>query len=111
VHHGIDSKYLDKNYGGIVIVWDRLFGTFEPEAERVRYGLTTNLETFNPVRVAFHEYGAIWRDLRGGARGLRARLGYVLGPPGWAPSISTPTTSASKASSPPMPVASGSGNS
>ena len=56
VHHGSNEQYLDKNYGGILIVWDRLFGTFEPEGERVRYGLTTNIETFNPVRVAFHEY-------------------------------------------------------
>ena len=84
VHHGSQEQYLDRNYGGILILWDRLLGTFEPEGERVRYGLTTNLETFNPVRVAFHEYGAIVRDLRG-TRALRERLGFLLGPPGWAP--------------------------
>ena len=49
VHHGSNQQYLDKNYGGILIIWDRLFGTFEPEGERVRYGLTKNIETFNPV--------------------------------------------------------------
>ena len=56
VHHGSNHVYLDKNYGGILIIWDRLFGTFIGEGERVRYGLTKNIETFNPVRVAFHEY-------------------------------------------------------
>jgi sterol desaturase/sphingolipid hydroxylase (fatty acid hydroxylase superfamily) len=90
-HHGSQDQYLDKNYGGILIIWDRLFGTFEPEGERVRYGLTTNLETFNPVTVAFHEYVAIWRDIRG-ARSWRARLGYLLRGPGWQPATPTPCT-------------------
>ena len=71
VHHGANEQYLDRNYGGILVIWDRLFGSFEPEGERVRYGLTTNIETFNPVRVAFHEYIALGRDLR--ARALLAR--------------------------------------
>jgi sterol desaturase/sphingolipid hydroxylase (fatty acid hydroxylase superfamily) len=84
VHHGSNSRYLDKNYGGILIVWDRVFGTFEPESERVRYGLTTNIQTFNPVRVATHEFVAIARDVRA-ARGWRTRLGYVLARPGWNP--------------------------
>jgi sterol desaturase/sphingolipid hydroxylase (fatty acid hydroxylase superfamily) len=84
VHHGSNPQYLDKNYGGVLIVWDRLFGSFEPERERVRYGLTTNIETFNPMRVAFHEFGAIWRDVRG-ARGWRERLGYMVKGPGWEP--------------------------
>jgi sterol desaturase/sphingolipid hydroxylase (fatty acid hydroxylase superfamily) len=84
VHHGSQQQYLDRNYGGILIIWDRLFGTFEPEGERVRYGLTKNIGTFNPVRVAFHEYGAIWRDVKA-AEGWRARAGYVLRGPGWQP--------------------------
>ncbi|MEU2042989.1 sterol desaturase family protein [Nocardia niwae] len=84
VHHGSNDRYLDKNYGGILIVWDRLFGTFEPEGERVRYGLTKNIETFNPARVATHEWTSIWRDLRG-ASSWRARGGYLLRGPGWAP--------------------------
>jgi sterol desaturase/sphingolipid hydroxylase (fatty acid hydroxylase superfamily) len=84
VHHGSQAQYLDKNYAGILILWDRLLGTFEPEGERVRYGLTTNIETFNPVRVAFHEYGAIWRDVRAAQR-WRDRLGYLLKGPGWQP--------------------------
>lgn len=84
VHHGSQQQYLDRNYGGILIVWDRIFGTFEPEGERVRYGLTRNIETFNPVRVAFHEYVDIWRDVRA-ARSWRDRVGYALRGPGWRP--------------------------
>ncbi len=77
VHHGINEQYLDRNYGGILIIWDRLFGTYEPEGERVRYGLTTQLRTFRPVRVAFHEYIAMWHDIKRAprvARQARRRL-------------------------------------
>jgi sterol desaturase/sphingolipid hydroxylase (fatty acid hydroxylase superfamily) len=84
VHHGANEQYLDKNYGGILIIWDRLFGTFEPEGERVRYGLTTNIRTFNPVRVAFHEYIDLWRDVRR-ARRWRTRAEIALRGPGWRP--------------------------
>jgi sterol desaturase/sphingolipid hydroxylase (fatty acid hydroxylase superfamily) len=84
VHHGANAQYLDRNYGGILIVWDRLFGTFEPEGDRVVYGLTKNIETFNPVRVATHEYAAIWADLRR-ARSWRDRIGYLFRGPGWTP--------------------------
>ncbi|MFV8166765.1 sterol desaturase family protein [Mycobacterium sp. 134] len=84
VHHGSNSAYLDTNYGGILIVWDRLFGTFTPEGERPVYGLTKNIDTFNPVRVATHEFVSIWRDLRA-ARSWRHRFGYVFGGPGWTP--------------------------
>ncbi|MEW2258872.1 sterol desaturase family protein [Streptomyces sp. NPDC047869] len=84
VHHGSNNEYLDRNYGGILIVWDRLFGTFEPEGARAVYGLTKNIGTYNPVRVAFHEYTAAWRDVRT-ARNWRQRAGYLFGPPGWAP--------------------------
>jgi sterol desaturase/sphingolipid hydroxylase (fatty acid hydroxylase superfamily) len=82
VHHGSQGGYLDRNFGGIFIIWDRLFGTFTPETERVRYGLTRNLETFNPLRVAYHEYASIGRDLRT-ARSWRDLGGYLLGKPGW----------------------------
>ncbi len=85
VHHGSQEQYLDRNHGGILIIWDRLFRSFEPEGERVRYGLTKNIQTHNPVRVAFHEYIAIWRDVRA-APSWRARAGYVLRGPGWQPS-------------------------
>ncbi|MGC4806798.1 sterol desaturase family protein [Micromonospora sp. DT233] len=84
VHHGVNAEYLDRNYGGILIVWDRLFGTFAPERAPARYGLTTNIATYHPLRVATHEYGAIWADVRSAAS-WRHRLGHVFGRPGWQP--------------------------
>jgi sterol desaturase/sphingolipid hydroxylase (fatty acid hydroxylase superfamily) len=84
VHHGVNEQYLDRNYGGILIIWDRLFGTYEPEGERVRYGLTTQLRTFRPVRVAFHEYIAMWHDIKRATR-FRDKLGVVFRGPGWTP--------------------------
>jgi len=87
VHHASDPIYLDRNYGGILIVWDRLFGTFQQELHRPTYGLTKPVRTYNVVRLQFHEYAAIVRDLRA-AHGWRDRLGYVFGPPGWQPRTS-----------------------
>lgn len=84
VHHGADEQYLDKNYGGILIVWDRLFGTYASETDKVHYGLTTNIDTHNPVRVAFHEYRALLTDIRH-ARSWRGRLGLLWHGPGWRP--------------------------
>jgi sterol desaturase/sphingolipid hydroxylase (fatty acid hydroxylase superfamily) len=84
VHHGANEQYLDRNYGGILIIWDRLFRSFIGESERVRYGLTKNIETFNPVRVAFGEYGALMRDLRA-APSWRLRAQIALRGPGWRP--------------------------
>jgi sterol desaturase/sphingolipid hydroxylase (fatty acid hydroxylase superfamily) len=82
VHHGKNVPYLDKNHGGIFILWDRLFGSFAPEAEHVVYGLTKDIATFHPARIAFHEFAAIGRDVIR-VPGWRAKLGYVLAPPGW----------------------------
>ncbi len=84
VHHGSNDLYLDRNYGGTLIIWDRLFGTFQGETERPKYGLTQNIETFKPTRVAFHEYAAIAGDVRGAAN-WRQRLGYLFRRPGWSP--------------------------
>jgi sterol desaturase/sphingolipid hydroxylase (fatty acid hydroxylase superfamily) len=84
VHHGSNEVYLDRNYGGILIIWDRLFGSFEPEGERVRYGLTTNIGTFRPLRVAFGEYASLWHDIRV-AHGARTKLALVFRGPGWRP--------------------------
>ena len=84
VHHGANRQYLDKNYGGILIVWDKLFGTFEPEVRRIKYGLTKNIHTYNPLRIGYHEFVDIARDVRG-ARRWRDRLGYVVRRPGWQP--------------------------
>ncbi|MGF2944286.1 sterol desaturase family protein [Mycobacterium sp. Lab-001] len=84
VHHGMDTLYLDKNYGGILIIWDRLFGSFQPEVFRPHYGLTKQVDTFNIWKLQTREYVAIARDWRTADR-FRDRLGYVFGPPGWAP--------------------------
>jgi sterol desaturase/sphingolipid hydroxylase (fatty acid hydroxylase superfamily) len=84
VHHGSDPEYLDKNYGGILIVWDRLFGTFAEERHRPRYGLTTPVDTHNVFRLQYGEYANMIADVRA-ARGLRVKLGHVFGPPGWRP--------------------------
>jgi sterol desaturase/sphingolipid hydroxylase (fatty acid hydroxylase superfamily) len=84
VHHGSNQQYLDKNYGGILIVFDRIFGTFEPEDEPVVYGLTKNVSTYNPLRIATHEYVSLGRDLRH-ARGFRARAELLFRRPGWVP--------------------------
>jgi sterol desaturase/sphingolipid hydroxylase (fatty acid hydroxylase superfamily) len=86
VHHGMDQVYLDKNYGGILIVWDRLFGTFQAEVFRPHYGLTKPVDTFNIWKLQTREYVAIARDWRSAKR-LRDRLGYVFGPPGWTPRV------------------------
>jgi len=90
VHHGANVEYLDRNHGGILILWDRLFGSFAPERAPVRYGLTRDIGSFNPVRIAFHEWQALAHDLRR-ARSWRERLGYVFRPPGWSPDGSTRT--------------------
>jgi sterol desaturase/sphingolipid hydroxylase (fatty acid hydroxylase superfamily) len=90
VHHGANLEYLDRNHAGILIVWDRLFGSFEPERARVRYGLTKNIRSWNPLRIAFHEWAAMLRDAAL-ARGWRARIGFLLEAPGWSPDGSTLT--------------------
>ncbi len=82
VHHGSNRRYLDRNHGGILILWDRLFRTYQPEREPVVYGLTTNIRTFRPLRVASHEYRDLFADVAR-ARSWRDRLGHVLRPPGW----------------------------
>ena len=83
VHHASNPEYLDRNYGGVLIVFDRLFGTFADERPDVplRYGLTTPLLSHNPLRIAFHEWLNLGRDLRR-AVGWRARLRTLFGPPG-----------------------------
>ena len=86
VHHGANPQYLDRNYGGILIVWDRIFGTFEPEVRRVKYGLTKNIESFRPMHVGYHEFVAMARDVRA-ATGWRNKLGHVFRRPGWQPSV------------------------
>lgn len=82
VHHGSNHEYINRNYGGIFIVWDRLFRTFEPEDAPVQYGLTKNIRSFNLWTIAFHEYAAIARDLAS-TRRLGDRVGVLLHGPDW----------------------------
>ena len=86
VHHAVNGPYLDRNFGGVLIVFDRLFGSFAAERaeEPCRYGLVKPERSHNPLAIVFREYGAILRDLRR-ARGLREAVGYLLGRPGWTP--------------------------
>jgi sterol desaturase/sphingolipid hydroxylase (fatty acid hydroxylase superfamily) len=83
VHHAVNPRYLDKNYAGVFIVWDRMFGTFAAEDDRdaIRYGLVRQLGSFNLLTAVFHEWIAIARDLW--TAPWRAKLMYVVGPPGW----------------------------
>ncbi len=83
VHHATNPRYLDRNYAGVFIVWDRLFGSFEPERDddRPRYGIVKNLGSFSLLWAACHEWVGIARDLWRAP--WRAKLGYVWRPPGW----------------------------
>jgi sterol desaturase/sphingolipid hydroxylase (fatty acid hydroxylase superfamily) len=84
VHHASNIKYLDKNMGMVLIIWDRMFGTFQEEdpAEQVKYGLTENINTYHPIKMVFHEWQNIVADLKKPAP-LKAKLMYIFGPPGW----------------------------
>lgn len=88
VHHGSNPKYLDKNMGMFLIIWDKLFGTFQPELpagtyQPIQYGLTKNLENPNPLSIIFHEWKQIWLDTTQKGVGLKTRFHYLFGPPGW----------------------------
>jgi sterol desaturase/sphingolipid hydroxylase (fatty acid hydroxylase superfamily) len=82
VHHASNRQYLDKNHAGTLIIWDRLFGTFATEQEPVIYGLTKNIGSYNPLRIAFHEWADIGRDLST-ANTWSERWRYIFGRPGW----------------------------
>lgn len=84
VHHGSNIRYLDQNHAGILIIWDRLFNTFqeEDETEKVIYGITNNIHTYNPFKIASHEFIALFKDVRR-APSLKNKLKYLFMPPGW----------------------------
>ncbi len=82
VHHGSNIAYLDKNMGMVFIFWDKLFGTFQAEVEIVKYGLTENIASHHPLKVIFHEWGAIVQDVKT-APDFKSKWMYVFGPPGW----------------------------
>jgi sterol desaturase/sphingolipid hydroxylase (fatty acid hydroxylase superfamily) len=89
VHHGSNPRYLDKNMGMCLIFWDKLFGTFEPEAaeDPPRYGLTRPIPDRGPVNIVFHEWKDIIRDIRRSPLPWRHKLGYLFRGPGWKPSV------------------------
>ncbi|HYG52914.1 MAG TPA: sterol desaturase family protein [Flavobacteriales bacterium] len=82
VHHGSNHIYLDRNMGMVFIFWDKLFGTYTPETEPVKYGLTENIGSHHPAKVVFHEWQNMWRDVKK-APNFRSKFMYVFGPPGW----------------------------
>src|SRR3990167_2992518 len=84
VHHGTNKQYLDKNYGGILIIWDKLFGTFEAEHETVRYGITVPVNSFNPIWVNIHYYWYLWQT-SSAAPSFSQALRLWLEPPDWKP--------------------------
>ena len=92
VHHASNIKYLDKNMGMILIIWDRVFGTFAKEEEEVVYGLTTDIKTYNPITMVFHEWKAIYEDLNQ-QTSFKNKIMYVFGPPGWSHDGSRKTSS------------------
>lgn len=81
VHHGSQEKYMNKNYGATFILWDRMFGTYQPEEEQVEYGVTHNIEQkSNPLHINFHEFIDIWKDVRS-ARSWKMKMFYLFGDP------------------------------
>jgi sterol desaturase/sphingolipid hydroxylase (fatty acid hydroxylase superfamily) len=93
VHHAVNVRYLDKNHAGILILWDRLFGSFVAERadDPPVYGITKNIETFNPLRIASHEWISLLHDVRRAPR-LIDKLRYVFSPPGYSHDGSTLTS-------------------
>ena len=85
VHHGTHPQYLDSNYAGILIIWDKMFGTFVPENSDMKntYGLVQNIETYNPIKVAFYEMWGAIKDVFAPKLTIGQRLKYLFAPPGW----------------------------
>lgn len=86
VHHACNARYLDRNMGMGLIIWDKMFGTFEKEDENyepIKYGVTTPIENKNPVNIIFHEWIAIWNDAKQPNISFFDRLKYIFYPPGW----------------------------
>lgn len=91
VHHGSDLIYLDKNYGGSTIIWDRLFGTFQSEETKPKYGLTKKIESTNPIGIVFHEWINMFKDIKK-SKSLSESYNYFFNAPGWSKDGSSKTT-------------------
>ncbi|MGB5322446.1 sterol desaturase family protein [Lutimonas sp.] len=83
VHHATNPQYLDRNHAGILIIWDKMFGTFEPEVEKPIYGLVKNIETYNPIKIAFIEWYLMLKDAIESKTTIANKLKYFIKPPGW----------------------------
>lgn len=83
VHHATNPQYLDRNHAGILIIWDKIFGSFEPEVEKPAYGLVKNIDTFNPVKIAFQEWINLFNDAFMSHTSFMNKLNYFIKPPGW----------------------------
>ena len=84
VHHGSDIKYLDKNYAGIFIIWDKIFGTYQVEEQTPKYGITTNIYSYNLFEITFHEFKSLMHDVKH-AKTFKDKIGYMIHSPGWNP--------------------------
>lgn len=80
VHHGSNDHYIDKNYGGVLIIFDIIFGTYEPENEKVNYGITKNIKSYNPIKIIFHEWIAWIKDLKN-SKSLKEAYKHTFEPP------------------------------
>ncbi len=85
VHHASNVVYLDKNMGMLLIIWDKIFGTFQAELEDQKpvYGLTSNIKSNNPIKVIFHEWQQIYRDVKNSDLKFAEKIAYLFGPPGY----------------------------
>lgn len=86
VHHGSNPEYIDKNYGGIFIIWDRMFGSFAEEKEKVNYGITVPVNTNNPLKIFFIGLVRLGKGVSN-VNGVGNKIKLMLMPPGWQPSV------------------------
>jgi hypothetical protein len=93
VHHASNVIYLDKNMGQVLIIWDKLFGTFQTETEAPVYGITSKIESYNPLTVMFYEWNKLFKDVFKSSS-LSHAFKYLINPPGWSHDGSTKTSKA-----------------
>jgi hypothetical protein len=94
VHHASNIPFLDKNLGMILIVWDKVFGTFQAEDscdEKIEYGLTTKEELNMPIQVVTHEWKILFKDINQ-TKGLKMKIKILFSPPGWLPHDNSQTS-------------------
>jgi sterol desaturase/sphingolipid hydroxylase (fatty acid hydroxylase superfamily) len=87
VHHGRDDIYIDKNYGGMLIIWDWVFGTYQEEVFTPDYGLKKNIDTYNPIKIQIMGFSSLWQDIKS-TNQFSVKLKYMFYPPGWTPKLS-----------------------